>query len=330
MNEQKKTLMAIGLGIFSSFFLSFTFIINSLLAHSGGSWIWTATLRSFFLIPLLGGALLIRGTLSPLLTALRREPAIFLRWGLVGFGGLYTLLAVASLFAPGWLIAATFQINILTGMLLSPLIYSDHRARIPGRALAISILICLGVSLMQLEKLCITQDSSVVVISILLVVAGAVVWPLGNRKLMLSLEHKGIRLNALQRVLGMTLGSLPVLIVLSITGFVQSGPPSYLQCESSFLSALFAGFLGVALFFKAMQLVNHNPVALSTVEATQVFEIFFALIGEILLTHSSLPGSYGIVGLTTILFGIGLHCLISIHYSKTLTVAEYPETTFPK
>lgn len=321
MNEHKKTLAAIGTGIISSLFLSGTFIINSLLSNAGGHWAWTAALRSTFLIPILCIVLIFWGKLTPLLQAIKKEPLIFLRWGLAGFGTLYTVLAVSSLFAPGWLIAATFQINILAGMLLSPLIYTDHRARIPKKTFLISLLLCAGVLLIQLEKLDSIESIGSTVISFVLVLIGAFAWPLGNRKLLVDLEKKGIQLNAIQRVLGMTIGSLPLTIILCSIGFWASGAPSLLQCESSAYSALISGFLGGAGFYQATQMVKHNPVALSTVEATQVFEIFFALLGELLLTGTRLPGLYGQIGLIIISLGMLIHCKITLQHSKTFSLS---------
>jgi drug/metabolite transporter (DMT)-like permease len=323
MNEHKKTVGAIGIGIISSLFLSGTFIINSLLSNSGGHWAWTATLRSLFLIPILSIVLLFWGKLTPLLKAIRQEPIIFLRWGLAGFGTLYTVLAIASLFAPGWLIAATFQINILAGMLLSPLIYSDHRSRIPKKTFSISLLLCVGVVLIQLEKIDSIESISSIIISFLLVLLGAFAWPLGNRKLLVDLEKKGIQLNAIQRVLGMTMGSLPLILLLCGIGFWSVGLPSLQQCEASAYSALLSGFLGGAGFYQATQMVKHNPVALSTVEATQVFEIFFALLGELLLTGTRLPGMYGQLGLLIISLGMLIHCRITLQHSKTFSLSTH-------
>jgi drug/metabolite transporter (DMT)-like permease len=322
MDEHKKAIGAIGVGVVSSLFLSGTFVINSLLSLSGGHWAWTATLRSILLIPLLGLVLLCGGKFTPLLQAIRKEPAIFLRWGILGFGILYTALAMASLYAPAWLIAATFQINILAGMLLSPFIYRDERAKIPKKTFLLSSLICLGVVLIQFEKIDSLGSVHSTIFAFLLVLMGAFAWPLGNRKLLVDLEEKGIHLNAIQRVLGMTIGSLPLLLLLGCIGYRSAGLPSLGQIESSAWSALLSGFLGGVGFYQATQMVKRNSVALATVEATQVFEIFFALIGEFLLTGIRLPGGWGLLGLVIISLGMLVHCNTTLRYSKTFALSS--------
>jgi len=245
---------------------------------------------------------------------------VFVKWGVIGFGCLYTMLALASLWSPGWMIAATFQINILAGILLAPLIYPDERKTIPKKSLVISIIILAGVFIMQLEKLTQLQSLGNTALSLVTVILSAIAWPLGNRRLMVDLEHKGLRLNALQRVLGMSIGCLPLLIILAITGYIKSGPPSLAQCESSLLSAIFSGFLGGVGFYQATQIVSKNTVALAAIEATQVFEILFTLIGEMILKGTQFPGFYAQIGFVVILSGISIHFWNTWRHCRTLQV----------
>ncbi|UII25634.1 multidrug resistance efflux transporter family protein [Fulvivirga maritima] len=321
MTEQAKAYKGILWGVVASLFLSSTFIINSLISGSGGHWTWTANLRTLFLIPILAIVVLLNKQLKPLLTAIRKEPLVFLKWGTTGFGVLYTALALASLISPGWMVAATFQINILAGMLLAPFIYNDHRKFVPKRALMLSVVIIAGVFVMQYEKMSQLEAAGNAFISFFLVMLGAIVWPLGNRKLLVVLEEKNMPLNALQRVLGMSIGCIPLLIVLGIIGYAQSGLPSMGQCEASFYSALFSGFLGGVGFYQATQIVNKNPVALSTIEATQVFEIIFTLIGEMLLTGAPLPGFYGQLGIAIVTVGITCHFWYTIRHTRKMALA---------
>ncbi|MDJ1502796.1 multidrug resistance efflux transporter family protein [Xanthocytophaga agilis] len=320
MTEHSKAVKAMIWGVVASFFLSSTFIINSLLAGSGGYWAWTAALRSLFLIPILGLVVFFAKQLQPLLTAIRQYPFIFIKWGTIGFGVLYTLLAVASLWSPGWMVAATFQINILAGMLLAPFIYPDHRRHIPRKALLLSVFIIFGVFVMQFDKMGELNSAGSVLLSFFIVLLGAVVWPLGNRKLLVDLEQKGLHLNALQRVLGMSIGCLPLLILISVIGFANAGLPSLTQCQASFYSALFSGFLGGVSFYQATQIVNKNPVALATIEATQVFEILFTLLGEMVLKGTPFPGFYGQMGLFIVLSGMVFHFWNTLNHSRNLSM----------
>lgn len=322
MSQQRKVLLAIVWGIGASLFLSSTFIINSLIAGSGGHWAWTAALRSLFLIPILALVVLLAKQLKPTLITLRQYPTLFFKWGTIGFGALYTALALASLWAPGWMVAASFQVNILAGILLAPFIYPDHRRAVPKRPLLITLIILTGVFIMQFEKLGQLQDAKGTLLSFLLVLIGAVVWPLGNRKLMVDLEHKGVHLNALQRVLGMSIGCLPLLVILAVVGYVKSGAPSFAQCEASFYSALFSGFSGGVGFYQATQLVSKNTVALAAIEATQVLEILFTLIGEVILKGVGFPGYYARFGFAVVMVGLLIHFCNTWHHSKSKTEAS--------
>lgn len=306
-------------GIIASFFLSSTFLINSLIAESGGHWAWTANLRTFFLIPILAIVLLVNKKLHPLVQAIISKPKIFIKWGIIGFGILYSFVALASLFAPGWMIAASFQMNIVFGILLAPFIYKDHRRKIPKQAVLLSLLILIGVLVMQFEKADGLGNSSEIAISFVLVLIGAIVWPLGNRKLMVVLEENNLQLNAVQRVLGMSIGSIPLLIVLAIIGYAQSGLPTISQCQASLYSAFFSGFLGGVAFYHATQMVHKNPIAIAAIEATQALEIIFTLLGEMILLGTSFPGTYGQIGMLIVLTGLILHFVNVLLHSKKLS-----------
>lgn len=322
MNERRETLFAILLGVISAIFLSSTFTINSLLAHTGGHWAWTASLRSLFMIPVMTLPLLFGKKFRPLLAAMRMFPLIFLKWGILGFGGLYTSMALASLYLPGWLIAAIFQVNILAGVLIAPFIYDDHRKKIPLKALGLSLFIVVGVLIMQLERLTDLQNARSLYFSFPVVLIGAFVWPLANRKLLLDLDQKGLNLNAMQRVLGLTVGCLPLLLLLAIYGYYQSGIAPFGQLQASFYSAVFSGFLGGVSFYQATQMVKHNPIALATVEATQVFEIFFALIGEMFLINIPAPGKYALCGMFMIGVGMLVQITLALRSSKSFRIIE--------
>lgn len=317
MESSNKPLAAILWGIGASIILSSTFIINSVISGSGAYWAWTASLRSLFLIPILGVVLFFTKQLRPALKNILQYPLLFVKWGTIGFGTLYTSLALASLWAPGWLVAASFQINILAGIVLAPFIYPDHRKFIPKRALFVTLLILAGVFIMQFDKLKHLDGSGGILISFVLVLIGAIVWPLGNRKLLVELEHRQVKMNALQRVLGMTLGCIPLLIILFATGYAKAGLPSVATCQASLYSAILSGLLGGVGFYQATQLVSKNTVALAAVEATQVLEILFTLIGEMILKGTKMPGFYAQLGFGVIMIGLIIHFLNTWHHHKS-------------
>ena len=46
---------ALFLGVLSSLFFSFTYLINNSMAQSGGDWLWSASLRFLLMLPALAG-----------------------------------------------------------------------------------------------------------------------------------------------------------------------------------------------------------------------------------------------------------------------------------
>jgi drug/metabolite transporter (DMT)-like permease len=292
MVKDNKVIKAVLLGLLANFFLSAGLIVNSLMASNGSHWAWTASLRYLLLLIIV----VARKQAKPLARIFRSHGNMFIIWGNVSFGIFYGFLTYASLFGPGWLVAAGFETTILAGLLLSPIIYKDHRAKIPANAFILSSVLVVCIAIMQIDRIRFISDGRGVGLSLIFSLIAAFLWPLGNRKLMLTMEFKNIQLNSLQRVLGMTVGSLPSLIVLAMFGFLESGLPGKYQLITSLFAALLSGVLGSVLFYRAIQLVKNNPVALATVEATQVTTIFFTLLAEVLFKGMEWPGSVGLLG----------------------------------
>ena len=80
------------------------------------------------------------------------------RVGSVAGIGFYSLLSFAAVFSPAWLVAGTWQVTILAGLLLSPLFFVKIetksgtklvRGKIPLRSLYVALFILLGVICMQ-------------------------------------------------------------------------------------------------------------------------------------------------------------------------------------
>lgn len=210
----------------------------------------------------------------------------WLLWSFIGFVLFYAPLCFASAYGPGWLIAGTWQITIISGSLLVPLFYetiqTEHglirvRGQIPYKGLAMSFIILIGIAIMQLEhatKLSV-KDAMLCVIPILI---ASFAYPLGNRKMM---EVCNGQLDAYQRVLGMTIASLPFWFLLSLFGLFTVGLPSKGQVVQSGLVAIFSGVFATVLFFAATDLVKGNMKKLGAVEATQSLEVLFLLPGKL-------------------------------------------------
>ncbi|WHZ01243.1 multidrug resistance efflux transporter family protein [Neobacillus sp. YX16] len=304
------------LGILAAFFFAFTFIINRSMELDGGSWIWSASLRYFFMIPPLLLLVYGRKNLKPLLVEMKNNPRSWLLWSFVGFGLFYGPICFSAAYAPGWLIASTWQITIISGSLLAPLFFEtvmtkkgpiQVKGRIPFKGMAMSLIILLGIILMQLE-----QASSLTPIEVLLgvvpVIIASFAYPLGNRKMM---DVCGGRLDVFQRVLGMTLASMPLWIILAIYGLFTVGPPSMGQSIQSGLVAITSGVIATILFFQATDLVRGNMQKLGNVEATQSMEVLFALIGELILLKAAFPSMISWTGMILVMAGMMLHSYVS-------------------
>ena len=283
---------------------------------AGGSWIWSASLRYFFMIPFLFIIVAARKNITPLVEMIKQHPVAWLLWSFVGFGLFYAPLSFAAAYGAGWLIAGTWQVTIISGSLLAPLFYETvqtkngfHkiRGKIPLRGLLFSMLILFGVLLLQLEQ---AKHLSIkhVLLSVFPVLLASFAYPLGNRKMMQLCKGK---LDVYQRVLGMTLASVPFWLLLSFYGVVTVGLPSANQIFQSLLVAITSGVIATVLFFQATELVKDNMQQLAAVEATQSVEILFALAGEMLVLNTPFPTPFSWAGIIFVVIGMMLHSYLS-------------------
>ena len=65
---------AIVIGILASFFFAFTFVLNRAMDLEGGSWIWSASLRYYFMVPMLLLIVMYRGNLKATLQYMKNNP----------------------------------------------------------------------------------------------------------------------------------------------------------------------------------------------------------------------------------------------------------------
>ncbi|ARS34622.1 multidrug resistance efflux transporter family protein [Pontibacter actiniarum] len=311
--QTNSNLKAIVLGCIACVFFSSTYILNSFLSAKGGHWAWTAGLRSFFLMLLLVAILSAKGQLRHLLCAMRQNLQVWLLWGGVAFGLSYYFLTFAASFGPGWLVAGVFQFTIVAGILLSPFLYKDHRARIPLKALLLSLLIMVGIACMQWSQKNGSYTPQQLWWCISLVLLAAFTWPLANRKLLLHVEESGHELSAIQRVAGTAIGSFPAQLLLMLYGYAKVGLPGQEQLLAVLLIALSSGVVGCILFFKAMHLARLDAGSLAAVEATQSVEIVVTVLGEVLLLGIAWPNWLGNTGMLLVTVGLILYSIPSRH-----------------
>ena len=310
-------------GMLASLFFAATFVLNRSMNLEGGYWMWSACLRYIFMLPML--LLLVwwqgktgttvkagrtdladstdsnslphqTGGVAPVLQAIRTCPGKWIIWSTVGFGLFYLPLTMASIYGESWFVAATWQLTIVCGVLLTPL----FGKRIPFSNLAWSAVILVGIFMMQASHFAQLSPGEAWKPLILILIA-AFSYPLGNRKMMIYCPPN---LTSIQRVFGMNLCSMPFWILFSVISGTTHGAPGTSQIIQTFLVALLSGVVATVLFFKATDMVKQNQRSLALVEATQSGEVLFTLIGGILLLHDSLPTGVGLAGIAVIILGM--------------------------
>lgn len=302
------------LGIAASFFFAFTFVLNRQMNLSGGSWIWSASLRYIFMLPILFIIVALKNELNEVLKDIKEKPIEWILWSTVGFGLFYAPLCFASVYGASWMVAGTWQITIVAGALLSPLFYKlvetkdgviKERNKIPKKSLKMSLIILLGIFLVQFQQ-AVDVSLSKTLMGVIPVILAAFAYPLGNRKMMEVCDGK---FNTFQRVFGMTLCSIPFWIALSAFGVSKVGMPSREQIVQALLVAIFSGVVATILFFKATDIVRDDSHKLATVETTQAGEVIFTLLGEVLILQDKMPTAIGLIGIALVVLGMVLNSL---------------------
>ncbi|HRE83719.1 MAG TPA: multidrug resistance efflux transporter family protein [Opitutaceae bacterium] len=309
-NDRYRALFAVGIAFVSALFFTLTYVLNRASATGGGHWAWTACLRYLITLPLMLPLMPWQGGIAPVWRAIVAHPGPWLTYSTIGFVFFYCLLSFAAASGPSWLIAGSFQFTVVAGMLCAPFIYSDSRKRIPRVALVIAIVILSGVFLMQVGRGGEPLDA-MAWIALVCVLVAAVAYPVGNRLLLLHLERTGERLNATQRVFGMTLVSQPLWWIVAGFAWYRSGLPSAAHVGLATGVALSAGVIATILFFQATGMVRHHPVALGAAEAMQAVELVFAMLLGVTFLQESWPPFLAWIGALLVSGGIAAFALVA-------------------
>ncbi len=304
-SESSRLWKALLLGLAAAAFFSVSFVLNRQMAQADGHWAWSAALRFLMMVPVLALVIVIRGQWRQFAEMWKASPWGWCIWGMLGCGLFYAPLVAACAVAPAWLVAATWPVSIVIGILLGPLIYRDHRRAIPRSALFFSVLITGGVLMLQAGELAAGVRGELL-LGLALVLVSAIAHPVGNRGSMLLLEKAGLRADPILRLSLLILGSLPLWLFLCGWGWLQAGPPSAAQWTGIGIVAA-TGLIATPLFYAAADRVSRDPRQLAAVEATQAGEIVFTLIFEALLIGIHPPTPLGWAGLALILAGFLLH-----------------------
>ncbi len=304
----------ISLGILASLFFSSTFVLNRAMSLAGGHWAWSASLRFGYMLLFLGLILLVtRGAkaLAEVLAVFRRYWLFWVAAGSIGFGIFYALISFSAAFAPGWIVATTWQTTILA----TPIVLMFFGRKVPPRGLLLTALIFIGIILVNIEHASATSLQTMLTGALPVLVA-AFAYPIGNQLVWEARQGSHPRLphiqeeileNGFARVLLLTLGSVPFWIVLLLVA--TPPPPSAGQLFSTALVALFSGVIATTIFLYARHLCQ-QPYEIAAVDATQSMEVVFSLIGEIVFLQGVLPGPLGLAGVGLTIVGLVAYMLV--------------------
>jgi drug/metabolite transporter (DMT)-like permease len=302
------------IGVLAALFFSSTFVLNRAMSLEGGHWVWSASLRYFWMLGMLVVWLAVTGKARLGLSAFRLFFRYWIFWtvaGSVGFGIFYALITFSSVFAPGWVVAATWQTTILA----TPLVLLGFGRRVPLKALALTLIIFAGVVLVNLEQA--TQSGArEVLMGALPVLVAAFAYPFGNQlvwearrgeKSFLPFIDDPAMDDPFCRVLLLTIGSLPLWAVLILC--TAPPPPSMGQVAQTALVALCSGVIATSLFLVARHSAG-STAELAAADCTQSMEVVFSLAGEAVLLGHVMPGLMGWTGILLTMVGLTLYVTV--------------------
>ncbi|WP_375723684.1 multidrug resistance efflux transporter family protein [Arcobacter sp. KX21116] len=298
------------LGIIAGAFFSTTFVLNELMSVSGGHWLWSATLRYFFMILFLALVLLFQGGIQRIIDVCKLYISNYIFWtisGTIGFGFFYALICFSADFSPGWVIAATWQFTVVATLF----VLMFFGKKFPKKIWFFSALVFLGVCLVNLShmdhfdlKALLLGGIPILIASFCYPIGNQLVWEAknGNHKNVPQIKSKLLN-NAFNKVFLLSLGSLPLWFIL--IAIIQPNAPSDSQVFNTALVALFSGVFATSIFLYARNIAkDSNEIA--AVDATQASEVVFALIGGIVFLGSGSLNLTSFVGLTLIMVGLFL------------------------
>ena len=298
-------------GVLASLFFSSTFVLNRAMSLEGGHWVWTASLRYFWMLLFLVVWLAVTGKARLGIEALgvfRRHFGFWVLAGSVGFGVFYAGCSFASVFTPGWVVAATWQLTILA----TPFVLLGFGRRVPLRAILLTMVIFAGVVLVNVEQAS-AGDLSATLWGALPVLVAAFAYPFGNQMVWEARQGEHPRVphidhpamdDSLCRVLLLTLGSLPLWALLILV--TDPPPPTPGQLAQTAVVAACSGVVATSLFLYARHRAR-TAAELAAADCTQSMEVVFTLAGEAVLLGHVMPGPLGWAGMGLTMLGLMLY-----------------------
>jgi drug/metabolite transporter (DMT)-like permease len=275
----------------------------------GGHWAWSASLRYAYMIVFLTAWLLVtRGpqTVAGTLALFFRHPVFWIAAGTIGFGGFYALICFSADYAPGWIVATTWQFTIIATLV----VLTGFGRRFPLRIWSFSTIVFVGVFMVNVSQAGAVETAELINGALPVLIA-AFCYPIGNQ-LVWEARNGHSRLPDIRapelehpfaKVLLMSLGSVPFWCLL--VALNAPPPPGGGQIMNTALVALFSGVMATSLFLYARN-ESKTGSQLAAVDATQSSEVIFALAGEVLIIGAALPNTVGVLGILITAAGLML------------------------
>lgn len=295
------------IGLLAGLFFSSTFILNRVMSLEGGHWVWSASLRYGYMILFLVVWFLIfkgPGELKKVLQLFVKHLGFWTLAGTIGFGLFYALICYSADHAPGWVVATTWQFTIIATLFV--LLFFGRSfprktwlfsAIVFGGVLTVNLSMMAGVGLKEL----VAGAVPVLVAAFCYPLGNQMVWEATNGNKKLPDVSSPVLNTPFARVLLMSLGSLPLWLLLIMA--TAPPPPSAGQLLNTALVALFSGVAATSLFLQARNL-SKTAGELAAVDATQSSEVIFALLGEIAIIGMAFPDLFSLVGIGVTCTGI--------------------------
>lgn len=296
------------LGIVAGFFFSTTFVLNEVMSLDGGHWLWSASLRYFFMFIFLIFVILYQGGIKRLKEVFLLFFEYFFFWiisGTIGFGFFYALLCYSADYSPAWVVASTWQFTVISTLFVLLL----FGKKLDKKVWFFSFMIFLGVcfiNISNIEKF----DIKLLVLGGLPVLIASFCYPLGNQ---LVWETKtsnykyipkiksALLNNTFNKVMLLTMGSFPLWLILIF--IIQPEIVSSSQLLNSAFVALFSGVIATTIFLYARSLAK-NSSELAIVDSTQASEVVFSLLAGIIFLGVGNLSFFSILGLILIFMGL--------------------------
>ena len=297
------------IGLLSGLFFSSTFVLNRVMSLEGGHWVWSACLRYAYMILIL---IVMSGTFQGIQATVRLF-RIYLKhlkfWtitGSIGFGGFYALICFSADHAPGWVIATTWQLTIIATLV----VLICFGRSFPKKIWIFSSIVFVGVLMVNLSHVDLTSFKELLLGGFPVLIAAfcyptgnQLVWEARNGNRYLPAIKDQLLENPFNKVLLMSLGSVPFWLIL--VGFSAPPCPTAGQLINTALVAIFSGIVATSLFLFARGKAKRAS-ELAAVDATQSSEVVFAMAGEIIILSSPLPNGIAIAGILLVFLGLTL------------------------